>query len=136
MLKKSFFKIKSTCETLGKLSSVGAPESRELRPLSWSLNVLIIMGGGGGERKLVKIISNAILGTENSIYFQMGSRGWLTPELPKFTDRPVQSVFCITDIQLELFKARRPASLVYLFINCPWCILHHRYSIRFFWQIY
>ena len=50
MLKKSFFKIKSTCETLGKLSSVGAPESRELRPLSWSLNVLIIMGGGG-ERK-------------------------------------------------------------------------------------
>ena len=48
MLKKSFFKIKSTCETLGKLSSVGAPESRELRPLSWSLNVLIIMGGGGG----------------------------------------------------------------------------------------
>ena len=46
MLKKSFFKIKSTCETLGKLSSVGAPESRELRPLSWSLNVLIIMGGG------------------------------------------------------------------------------------------
>ena len=77
-------------------------------------------------------MSNAILGTENSIYFQMGSRGWLTPELPKFTDRPVQSVFCITDIQLELFKARRPASLVYLFINCPWCIWHRRYSIRFF----
>ena len=54
--------------------------------------------------KLVKIMSKAILGTENSICFQMGSRGWLTPELPKFTDRPVQSVFCITDIQLEFLK--------------------------------
>ena len=28
-----------TWETFGKLSSVGTPESREFRPLSWSLSV-------------------------------------------------------------------------------------------------